>query len=75
MEETAQCDVIVVMCGQQSAGQVSPSISRYFSAPYWCVSTEPNPDLYVWPAPLGMARGRDPGCMSVSRWGPGSSHE
>lgn len=33
------------------------------------------PDLYVWPAPLGLARGREPGCMSVSRWGPRSSHE
>lgn len=63
------------MCGQQSAGQVSPSIFWCFSALYWCVSTILNPDLYLWLTALGLARGREVGCMSMSRWGPGSSHE
>lgn len=64
------------MCGQQSAGQVSPSIFWCFSALYWCVSTILlYPDLYLWLTPLGMAGGRETGCMSMSRWGPGSSHE
>lgn len=64
------------MCGQQSAGQVSPSIFWCFSALYWCVSTKLlYPDLYLWLTPLGVAGGRETGCMSMSRWGPGSSHE